>query len=192
MRVGSKLVLVVLWALPLVGAAQQQYYGTVVSSVRLTNALDAADQGRIPIHSGDVLTAEHIRASIQALYDTGHYRYIEVDATSSPTGTVLSFIAQPHYFFSTFRLERPELLDRPLSSLFRIPLGEKYSSAVVQRISEELVGVLEDAGYFNAVITPDPQFDDRTNLVAVVLKVQAPNLRAKIRTIEVRGGEQTY
>ena len=52
------------------------------------------------------LTPENVRASIQALYGTGRYNSVEVDAEPAPNGgTNLTFIVRPHYFFATFRLE---------------------------------------------------------------------------------------
>src|SRR5688572_1718280 len=109
----------ILLLVPWLSLAQQSYYGTIASSVSLAEPADSTDLERIPLRVGDTITVENVRASIQALYDTGRYRYIEVDASPDPTGgTVLTFRVQRHYFFSTFRLE-PVLLDRSLSSYFR-------------------------------------------------------------------------
>jgi outer membrane protein assembly factor BamA len=152
--------------------AQQQYYGTTATAVRIAEPGDPNDLQRIPIRPGDTITVENIRASIQALYDTGRYRYIEVDASADAGGTALTFGFQLHYFFSTFRLEPPDLLDRSLSAFFRVPLGEKFSTAQVDRIVVEAKQLLEDQGYFGATITPEFVFETSTKLAHVILKAQ--------------------
>jgi outer membrane protein assembly factor BamA len=91
--------LILLW-LPAMAYAQQPYYGTTVSGVSLSEDTEPSDIGLIPIKPGDVLTADSVRASIQALYDTGRYRAVEVDATRSSNGTQLTFNAVRHLFFS--------------------------------------------------------------------------------------------
>src|SRR5262245_48386175 len=86
----------------LVEAQQQQYYGLRVSSLALSGTDSQTDLQLVPIHPGDTLTAQNVRASIEALYGTGRYSAIEVDATSMPDETVaLTFRVRPNYFFST-------------------------------------------------------------------------------------------
>src|SRR5262245_702153 len=116
------LILLLLLPGPVLG--RQQYYGTTLSELAMSGAADESDLQKIPLKPGDTITSENVRASIQALYSTGSYRYIEVEATPAPGGTRLTFRVRPNFFFSTFRLE-PELIDRPISAYFRLPLGEK-------------------------------------------------------------------
>ena len=189
MKVRGKLILLLL--LPCLAMAQQQYYGTTATAIRIAEPGNSSDLQRIPIRPGDTITIENIRASIQALYDTGRYRYIEVDATLAEGGTVLTFGVQLHYFFSTFRLDPPDLLDRPLSAFFRIPLGEKFSTGPVERIVEETKQLLEDQGYFNATITPEYVFEESTKLAHVIFKAQTMD-QAKIGSLQLQGGEQTF
>src|SRR4051812_10515453 len=75
MKVQS-LILVLL--LPWLVQAQQQYYGTRLSTMTLAGAGSQDDLQVLAIHPGDILTPENVRASIQALYDTGHYSHIVV------------------------------------------------------------------------------------------------------------------
>src|SRR6516165_924355 len=103
--------------LPWLALAQQQHYGTRISDITLSGADSQTDVGALPIRPGDTITIENLRAAIQALYDTGHYSYIEVEAMPAGDGrTALTFQVKQNYFFSTFRLEPENLLDRPLSS----------------------------------------------------------------------------
>ena len=51
--------------LPWFAQAQQQYYGTRVSGLALSGTESQADLEKLPLHPGDVLTSENLRASIQ-------------------------------------------------------------------------------------------------------------------------------
>src|SRR5262245_50004017 len=128
--------------LPMVGAAQQQYWGTVATTVQLTGETNPADRDVILLRQGDVIRPETIRASIQALMDTGRYRHVEVEANPAADGTIVTFKVTQHRYFSTFRIEPPGLLERPLSAYFRLPIGEQFSAARVERIREETVKLL--------------------------------------------------
>ena len=73
--------------LPWFASAQQQYYGTPVSSLALSGTESQADLQVLSIRIGDILTPQNVRASIQALYDTGHYSYVDADATANADRT---------------------------------------------------------------------------------------------------------
>jgi len=66
----------------------------------LSGADSQADLQVIPLRIGEVITVENVRTSIQALYNTGRYSYIEVDAESAPEGgTSLTFRVRVFFFF---------------------------------------------------------------------------------------------
>src|SRR2546427_855780 len=133
--------------------AEQQYYGTRIASLTLSGAETQADLQVLPIRPGDITTAENIRSSIQALYNTGRYSYVEVDATPAASGgTDLTFRVRSNFFFSTIRLEPDNILQRPLSGYFRLPYGEKFTTATVDAIVRDTVELLKAAGYFQATI----------------------------------------
>jgi outer membrane protein insertion porin family len=183
------LILVVL--LPFIGYAQQ-YYGTRVGSLRLSGTDSQADLQVLPIHSGELITAENIRSSIQALFNTGHYRYVEVNASPAADGsTDLTFEVRPNFFFSTIRLEPENLLERSLSSYFRLPYGEKFSTSAIDKLVEDTTELLKSEGYYAAAITPQYYLEESTHLAFVTLMV-APGMKAKVGTVRVHGGEQTF
>lgn len=186
------LALLILLLLPSLALGQQQYYNSKAASVSLPAPAETADLQRLTIHPGDVITPEKIRSSIQALYDTGRYRTIEVDATTGPGGTQVSFIVTVQYYFSTFRLEPGTLLDRPITSYFQTPLGKKFSQAPVDRMIVDTIKLIEENGYFNATITPEYSFNPNNRLATVLLKATANPKRAKLRTIQISGGQQIF
>src|SRR5262249_38052494 len=146
----------------------------------------------LPVHIGDTLTPQNVRASIQALYDTGRYSYIEADATAAADGTTaLTFRVRPVFFFSTFRLEPENLLDRSLSSYFRLPFGERFTTSAIDRIVQDTTDLLRSEGYFQATVTPQYEYDEKTQLVSVTLKAMT-GTRAKVGQVRIQGGEQTF
>src|SRR5690349_8546370 len=157
--------------LPCIALAELQYFGTQVSSLQLTGAESQEDLELIPIHPGDTLTVENIRASIQALYDTGRYSYVEVDAVpAGESKTALTFRVKPNSFFSTFRLEPDNLLERTLSSYIRLPFGEKFTTSRLEEIAAQTTDLLNTDGYFLATVDPSYKIDDETHLVFVTLQ----------------------
>src|SRR5262245_15224065 len=184
--------LIFLLLLPVVTFGQQRFYGTRVNSLTLTGALNQSDLQVIPLRPGHIITEDTVRASIQALHDTGKYSFVAVDAQDAGGGTTnLDFQVRPFYFFSTFRLVPEDLLDRSLSGLVRLPYGERFSNTVVARIANETSDLLKAEGYFDVVITPAVQFDDTTRLATVTLRV-ATRGKASVGSLTITGGEETF
>jgi outer membrane protein insertion porin family len=178
--------------LPCIAMAELQYYGTQVSTIELSGAESPADLELLPIHPGDTLTVENVRASIQALYDTGRYGYVEVEATAAADSkTALTFRVKPNSFFSTFRLEPDNLLDRALSSYLRLPFGEKFTVSRVDEIAQQTTDLLNTEGYFQATVDPTYKIDNETHLVFVTLQAM-PGPKARFGKIQVHGGEETF
>src|SRR5205807_2656567 len=151
-----------------------------------------ADLEVLQIHPGDLITAENIRSSLQALYNTGHYSYVEVDATMDANGgTDLTFNVHTNFFFSNIRLEPENLLDRPLSGYFRLPYGERFTTSAIDKIVQDTADLLKSEGYFEAAITPQYHLEEATHLAFVTLSV-VPGVKAKVGTLRVHGGVQTF
>src|SRR5215831_18838734 len=147
--------LILVLFLPWLAQAQQQYYGTRLSNIAVSGSGSEADLEALPIHVGDVLTPQNVRAGIQALYDTGQYSYVDVDANAAADGTTsLTFRVRPFFFFSTFRLEPENLLERSLSSYFRLPYGDKFTTSAVERVVENTRDLLISEGYYEATVNP--------------------------------------
>src|SRR5204863_2218690 len=175
-------ILILLLLVPWLVHAQQAYYGTHLSKLDLAGSDTLTDLQSIPLHAGDVITPERVRSSIQALYNTGHYSYVEVDAQPAGEGTSLTFRVRSNFYFSTIRLEPENLIDRSLSGYFRLPYGERYSISTINNIVQDTLELLKTEGYFQASINPDPYLDDETHLPFVTL-VALPGLRAKVGSV---------
>jgi len=182
--------LLILLLFPSLALAQQQYYGSTAVSVLLPLPADPMDWRLLTIKAGDVITADNIRSSIQALYSTGRYRTISVDASRIAGGTQVSFIVTAQYYFSTLRLEPATLLDRPITSYFPPPYGKKFSTAPVERFIVDTTKLLEEVGYFDVTITPEYLPDETTRLMTVILKAETLHSPAKIRDVTINGAQK--
>ena len=149
---------------------------------------DPSDLDRISLRAGDVIRPENVRAAIQALFDTGRYRTVEVDAVSADNGTALTFNVTPHYFFGKLTLIPESLLERPLSTLVRVPVGQKYSETQVQEIVAATKQILEEAGYFNVTLTVRSEHDDvdRLQNIELIANTDAKS-KARISAIDIEG-----
>jgi len=177
---------------PWVVLAQQQYYGTRLSISTLAGAESQDDLQALPIHPGDIITLENVRASIQALYASGHYSTIDVDAAAAADGgTALTFRVRPNYFFSTFRIDPGNILDRSLSGYIRLPVGDKFTTAAINRVVEDTRNLLKAEGYFQATVTAEKAFDEETHLADVTLRAKA-GTRAKVGKVNLHGGELSF
>ncbi|MBI3302338.1 MAG: hypothetical protein HYZ72_09735, partial [Deltaproteobacteria bacterium] len=177
--------LILVLLVPWFAHAEEQYYGTRIAGLSLSGTDSQTDLQVTGLHTGDPITPANIRAAVQALYDTGQYRSVEVDAVPASGGTNLTFIVRPHYFFSTFRLIPENLLERSLSGYTRLPLGEKFSEPAVNRIIQEATGLLKSEGYFEAAIAPEYDFNEATRLVSVTLTANA-GVKATVANIRIQ------
>jgi outer membrane protein insertion porin family len=180
--------LLLLMLLPASAFAQQQYYGTAASSVQVSAEADPADAERLPIRSGDTITPANVREAIEVLFSTGRYRSVDVDAVAVPNGTQLTFNVVPHYFFSTFSLDPPNILDRPLSSVVRLPVGQKFSESRLRDVIEQTERALEDLGYFEPTVTSTLGSDNTRHLRSVALRADVKT-RAIVESVRIQGGE---
>ncbi len=176
--------------LPLALAAQQPD-STRVGTIAIEGAPESILEV-IPLRSGDILTTELVRASIQALFDEGRYGHIEVDASESQDGTTsLTFLVEEPYFLATVILRPDTLLDRPLSNYLDLPYGERFSRTQLDEIVAAVGEQFGREGYFEAEVRPTYEFDDGSRLVTVTVEVGVGS-PARIRTLEFAGGEQTF
>jgi outer membrane protein assembly complex protein YaeT len=190
MKIGR--LLLILW-IPTLGWAQQPFYGTRAATIKLSEGGDPKDLERI-LQPGDVITPENVRASIQALFETARYRSIEVDAVAEGDRTNLTFIVTLHSYFGTFRLLPETLLERPLSTLLRLPVGQKSSNARVDEIVQATSQLLEDDGYFNTKLTVQTSLDSGTRLqsIDVIANGITSKDKAHISEVDIQGGESNY
>jgi outer membrane protein assembly complex protein YaeT len=62
---------------------------------------------------------------------------------------------------------------------------------VVDRVIKDTTDLLKNEGYFKVTISPNYEYDDRSRLAFVTLKAMT-SARARVGTVHVQGGEETF
>lgn len=128
-----------------------------------------------------------VRQSVQALYDTGRFAEIQVEAQSnSAEGLVLIFDARENYFLGSIRVDgatnRPS--NEQLVNASKLALGEKFSDDDIKTAIEGMQRVLQEAGYYKASIQPFYEWDPENQQVRVLFVVTRGQ-RAQVGKITV-------
>ena len=170
------------------------YEGLPVSQVQL-QGIDLDERVRTYLLSlvaqkeNQPLERRKISDSLRALFATGRFSDLQVEATRSPQNEVsLVFIAKPAFFISAVTLtgapKRPT--EAQLIDATRLRLGELYTRAKVDRAMALMKEVLQEDGYYQSSIsdTEDYQAPAQQVNINLVLKAGPP---AHIGQIIVKG-----
>ena len=130
-----------------------------------------------------------VRRSVQALYDTGKFSDIQVEAQRNPQGEItLTFSARENFFFGSIRVEgAPDPpTDNQLVNASKLVLGEKFTDDKIKTAMEGMQRELQDDGYFKAVVKPFYEWDSRNQQVKVVFGV-TKGASARVGAVLVTG-----
>jgi outer membrane protein insertion porin family len=131
-----------------------------------------------------------VEGTISALKQTGRFSKVEVDVKPDPGGLRVTFILEPALYFGIFQF--PEATKSfsytRLLQVIDIPNQTPYQQEVVAKAGGALQQFLISAGYFQAQVETESQFDETHMLANVVFHVTLGK-RAKIGNVEVRGLE---
>jgi len=177
---------------PPAAAAPEEYEGKTIASIQFDPAKQplATEQliAMLPFHTGEPMRSARVQDAIQRLYATGEYTDIAVDATLGAAGVNLKFLTKPSYFVGHVGVngvpEPPN--EGQLVVATRLQLGAEYSEADLNRAVEHLVDVMRRNGLYNAMVTPQANFDLNTQQVTIDFDVDAP-ARAKFGGVIVTG-----
>ena len=139
--------------------------------------------------AGEPLDKYKVRQSVQALYDTGRFSTIEVEAQTTPKGEVaLVFNSIESYYFGSILVEGSH--DKPtgtqLANASKLVLGERFTDAKIAAGLASMQHILRENGYYEAVIQIAYEWDPPNQQVKVVFTVtRGP--RARIGVINLAG-----
>jgi outer membrane protein assembly complex protein YaeT len=132
---------------------------------------------------GEPLQEECVTESIQALFSSGRYEDIEVDARPAPGGLELLFRTKPSYFIGRVAVrgvpEPPNV--NLLANETNLQLGQLYSEAAVKQAIERMQAVLRANGFFRAAIQVNEDRDEITENIDLTFIVN-PGERARIQS----------
>ncbi|MBZ5521706.1 MAG: BamA/TamA family outer membrane protein [Acidobacteriia bacterium] len=139
--------------------------------------------------AGAPLDKYKVRQTVQALYNTGLFSNIEVEAERNAQGEIaLVFRAVESYFFGSVRVEGSS--DQPtgtqLANASKLVLGEQFTEARISTGIESMQHILRENGYYEARIQTAYEWDPPNQQVKVLFTVtRGP--RAKVGAIHVLG-----
>jgi outer membrane protein insertion porin family len=135
-------------------------------------------------------SSSKVESTISALRGTGRFSEVEVEVKPDPGGLHVTFTLEPALYFGVFdfagaskRFSYTRLLQ-----VIDIPNQTPYKQDVVSKAAGNLLNFFVAAGYFQAQVRPEPQFDETRMLANVVFHVNLGK-RAKFGNVEVRGPE---
>ena len=174
------------------GATADKYAGMKIALIEFSSPDPIATNhlyNSISISPGEALNSADVRRSIENLYKTREFSYVEVDAEVREEGLVITFKLRPNFFFADFRISGDPVIKSTISNLVQLPIGEIYSHKVVDELSSNVLRAFQDAGYYRAAVFPDIQFLEKSHLVSVDYRVQS-GPRATIDKINITGSPQ--
>ncbi len=154
-------------------ASLNSLQGLKVASIQI-NSPGVEDPGTLllalPQKVNEPLDKYKVRQSIQALYNTGRFAEIQVEAQRNPSGEIaLIFDARENYFFGSILTEgsasRPS--DSQLVNASKLNLGEQFTEEKITGGIEGMQRTLQENGYYQAAIKPYYEWDPRNQQVNV-------------------------
>src|SRR6478609_1792458 len=177
-------------------ASLNSLQGLKVASIQI-NSPGIDDPGRLllvlPQKVNEPLDKYKVRQSVQALYNTGRFAEIQVEAQRNPSGEIaLIFDARENYFFGSILAEGSPAhpTDSQLVNASKLNLGEQYTEEKIAAGIDGMQRALQENGYYQATIKPFYEWDSRNQQVKVRFLV-TPGKPARIGAINV-GGSPGY
>lgn len=147
--------------------------GLIVTQIQVNGpAVDGSESllAMLPQKVDQPLDKYKVRQSVQALYNTGRFAEIQVEAQRRSSGDlVLIFDARENYFFGSILAEgsstRPT--DNQLVNASKLNLGEQYTEEKINAGIQGMQRTLQENGYYQASIKPFYEWDSRNQQVKV-------------------------
>jgi len=132
-----------------------------------------------------------VRESVENLYATGRFAYIQVEAKRE-SGEQLSLVfgVAPNYFVGSVTSEGAPSKQRPNNSQVvdasKLQLGEVLTQGKIDQAVQRIRTLLEVNGFYRAKVDHSETYDEKTQVAAVHFLV-TPGAPAQIGTLRVEG-----
>lgn len=184
----------VLWSqvtAPVSTSAPQVYEGQKVAAVELVAdpRIDVSPYRRLVAQQpGQPYSTAKVQASIDALKQTGRFTKVELQVEPPLAGLKLTFLLHPAFYYGSLEFPGADKQFRytRLMQAVNLPNEERYDQNSVKQAADNLLQFLQKAGYFQAEVRTQPQFDDVHQLANIVFQVQL-NKRAKVGDVLFSG-----
>ncbi|MBI3666093.1 MAG: hypothetical protein HY236_07690, partial [Acidobacteria bacterium] len=145
-------------------------------------------QELIPLQAGKPLDATDIEHAIRALFVTGRYADIQVDAVRVGDGVKVTFITVENWFVGSVKVldvKEPPSAGQ-LANATKLQLGELYSEEKISAAKESLLRLLAENGFFQATLGVETAARSDTQQIDIVFRVE-PGRRAHFGEIRLAG-----
>jgi outer membrane protein assembly complex protein YaeT len=142
----------------------------------------------IPLQIGAPLDRDKVRRSIQAMFATGRYADIQVDAAAAEGGVRVTFITYENSFFGPIQVLNVKAppTQAEMVTVLRLELGELYTEEKITAAREALLRLLADNGYHHAKVEVEKSAHSDTQQIDIVFHVETGE-RARFGEIRLAG-----
>ena len=153
--------------------------------------LDPADLASAqPLKKGEPLRAQDVADAIDALFATGRFQDIAVEAEPVSEGVIVRFVTQPQAFIGAVNVEG-KLSSPPgegeLRSNSQLTLGAAFREEDIDQAISGMTRLLKSNGLYDASIEPRIERSNDAQQVFITFHVKAGR-RAKYEMPEIHGG----
>jgi outer membrane protein insertion porin family len=176
----------------LLSSGLNSFQGLKVAMIQINSPAVENPESLLPILPQKInapLDKYKVRQSVQALYNTGRFSEIQVEAQRNPSGeVVLTFDARENYFFGSILAEGSPAhpSDSQLINASKLNLGEQYTEDKINTGIQGMQRTLQENGFFQASIKPFYEWDARNEQVKVQFVVDRGK-PARIGLVNVTG-----
>jgi outer membrane protein insertion porin family len=174
------------------GAWGAGYEGLIVTDVAFSPPAQPVPTARLEqlmeIRPGAPLDIRAVRRTIEALFVTGRYADIQVDAVRSEGGVRLTFITVQNWFIGQVTVSGVSEPPTPaqLAAATRLELGASYTAEKAEQARDALLRLLAENGLHHAKITWETFANSETQQIDIVFQVQ-PGSRARFGNVTATG-----
>ncbi|HTM50167.1 MAG TPA: BamA/TamA family outer membrane protein [Bryobacteraceae bacterium] len=183
------------WVLFLSPGAIAQVDGVIgkrIVDIQFTPAqiLDPADLAiAVPMKKGDPLRTEDVAAALDALFATGRFEDLVVEAEPSGDGVVVRFVTKNTWFVGGVSVDGKVAIPPSrgqLGSAAQLRLGAPFQEEDVTKAVDSMKHLLDSNGLYEAEIKPSVERDDKFQHVFISFTVKQGK-RAKYEKPVVEG-----
>src|SRR5216684_4255581 len=169
------------------------YEGQKVAAVELVANPKISVESLRPLvqqRTGEPYSSSKVADTISALQGTGRFSKVEVDVKPDPDGLHVTFTLEPALYFGIFDFPggTKSFSYARLLQVVDIPNRTPYKQDLVSKTEDNLHQFFVSAGYFQAQVQSESQFDETHMLANVVFDIDLGK-RAKLGDIEIQGAE---
>jgi outer membrane protein insertion porin family len=176
--------------------ALAKYEGETVTAINFRGiaTTDAAMLGSLLVQkTGEPLDREKLRASIEALYATGRFATLQVEAEAEPAANQairLVFVVTENYFNGAVSVDGTPQKTGPkpnqLLAASQLDLGAVFSEDNVVSSIERMKKIFADNGYYQAAISYQLEPDARDRQMAIHFHA-TPGSLARVGDVTIHG-----